>query len=46
VTDVSFRGFPADAISFFEGLVADNSREYWTANKDTYEQPSRGRWRR
>jgi uncharacterized protein (TIGR02453 family) len=35
---VSFRGFPADAISFFEGLVADNSREYWTANKDVYER--------
>jgi uncharacterized protein (TIGR02453 family) len=35
---VSFRGFPADAISFFEGLVADNSKDYWTANKDTYER--------
>ena len=42
VKRVTFRGFPADAISFFEGLVADNSREYWTANKDTYERAVKG----
>ncbi len=42
MTPVTFRGFPADAISFFEGLVADNSREYWTANKDIYERAVKG----
>src|SRR5215471_3003156 len=34
---MAFRGFPPEAITFYEGLEADNSRSYWTANKDVYE---------
>ncbi len=32
-----FRGFPSEAISFFDGLEADNSKAYWQAHKPTYE---------
>lgn len=35
---VAFRGWPAEALEFYEGLAADNSKTYWTANKATYEQ--------
>jgi uncharacterized protein (TIGR02453 family) len=35
---MAFRGFPPEAISFYEGLEADNSKSYWTANKAVYEQ--------
>jgi uncharacterized protein (TIGR02453 family) len=35
---MAFRGFPAEAITFYEGLEADNSKGYWTANKDLYER--------
>jgi uncharacterized protein (TIGR02453 family) len=35
---VAFHGFPAEAITFFEGLEADNSKSYWTAHKDVYER--------
>jgi uncharacterized protein (TIGR02453 family) len=33
-----FRGFPIAAIEFYEGLIVDNSRTYWQANKVIYEQ--------
>jgi uncharacterized protein (TIGR02453 family) len=33
-----FKGFPVDAVRFYEGLAADNSRAYWTSHKDVYEQ--------
>ena len=32
-----FRGWPAEALEFCEGLEAGNSRAYWTARKDVYE---------
>src|SRR5438552_9962360 len=35
---MAFRGFPPEAISFYEGLEADNSKTYWTAHKDVYER--------
>jgi uncharacterized protein (TIGR02453 family) len=35
---VAFNGWPAEALEFYEGLEADNSKTYWTANKVTYEQ--------
>jgi uncharacterized protein (TIGR02453 family) len=35
---MSFRGWPEDAIEFFEGLEADNSKVYWLDHKGTYEQ--------
>ncbi len=34
---MAFRGWPAEAISFYEGLEADNSKAYFTAHKDIYE---------
>src|SRR3989442_13059648 len=35
---MAFRGFPAEAFEFFEGLEADNSKAYWTDHKPDYEQ--------
>ncbi len=35
---MSFRGWPAAAGEFFEGLEADNSRTYWHAHKAEYEE--------
>jgi uncharacterized protein (TIGR02453 family) len=31
-----FGGWPEEALDFYEGLEADNSKAYWTANKATY----------
>jgi uncharacterized protein (TIGR02453 family) len=36
-----FGGFPERALIFFEGLEADNSKPYWTDNKDVYERDVR-----
>ena len=33
-----FRGWPEEALEFFEGLEVDNSKTYWQQNKDRYEQ--------
>jgi uncharacterized protein (TIGR02453 family) len=38
---VIFRGFPPEALEFWEGLEADNSKSYWTAHKDVYESAVR-----
>jgi uncharacterized protein (TIGR02453 family) len=35
---MAFRGWPEEALEFFEGLEADNSKTYWQKNKDRYEQ--------
>jgi uncharacterized protein (TIGR02453 family) len=35
---VTFNGWPAEALEFYEGLAADNSKAYWTAHKAVYEQ--------
>jgi len=34
---VAFRGWGPEALEFFEGLEADNSKSYWQKNKSTYE---------
>ncbi|MGD0286478.1 MAG: DUF2461 domain-containing protein [Acidimicrobiales bacterium] len=34
---MGFRGWTAEAIEFYEGLEADNSKTYWNANKSVYE---------
>jgi uncharacterized protein (TIGR02453 family) len=34
---MAFRGWPAEALEFFEGLEADNSKAYWQRNKQVYE---------
>jgi uncharacterized protein (TIGR02453 family) len=33
---MTFRGWPVEALEFYEGLEADNSRTYWLAHKDVY----------
>ena len=38
---MTFRGWPAEALEFYEGLQADNSKTYWTANKTTYDDKVR-----
>ncbi len=38
---MAFTGFPPEAVHFYEGLVADNSRTYWQANKSVYESSVR-----
>ncbi len=34
---MAFRGWPAEAIEFFEGLEADNTKAYWQDHKPVYE---------
>ena len=36
-----FAGFPPEALSFYEGLEADNSKAYWQAHRDVYEDAVR-----
>lgn len=38
---MTFRGWPAEALEFYEGLAADNSRVYWREHKDRYERDVR-----
>src|SRR4030095_17029930 len=35
---MAFRGWPMEALDFFEGLEADNSKTYWTENKAIYDE--------
>jgi uncharacterized protein (TIGR02453 family) len=35
---MAFRGWPAEAIEFYEGLEADNTRAYWHDHKKEYEE--------
>jgi uncharacterized protein (TIGR02453 family) len=35
---VKFNGWPAEALEFYEGLAADNTKSYWTAHKAGYER--------
>src|SRR4051812_23562779 len=35
---MAFRGWNESAVVFFEGLEVDNSKEYWHANKSTYDE--------
>jgi uncharacterized protein (TIGR02453 family) len=39
---MAFRGWPVEAIEFYEGLEADNSRTYWQEHKAVYEQSVKG----
>jgi uncharacterized protein (TIGR02453 family) len=34
---MAFSGWPEGALEFYDGLAADNSKTYWTANKAIYE---------
>jgi uncharacterized protein (TIGR02453 family) len=33
-----FRGWPAEAVEFYEGLEADNTKAYWHAHKTQFEE--------
>jgi len=35
---MAFEGWPAEALEFYEGLAADNSKSYWLAHKDVYDE--------
>lgn len=35
---MTFRGWPSEALEFYEGLEADNSKSYWTAHKQVYDE--------
>jgi uncharacterized protein (TIGR02453 family) len=35
---VAFRGWPSEALEFYEGLEADNSKTYWTEHKAVYDE--------
>jgi uncharacterized protein (TIGR02453 family) len=35
---MTFRGWKAEALEFFDGLEAENTKAYWQRNKDVYEQ--------
>lgn len=39
---LSFEGFPPDTFGWFAGLEADNSRDWFTANRATYDRAVRG----
>ncbi len=39
---MSFRGFGAEAVDWFEGLERDNSKAYFEANRATFEDAVRG----
>jgi len=34
---MTFRGWKVEALEFFEGLEVDNSKRYWEAHKDVYQ---------
>lgn len=36
-----FTGFGEDAVEFYDGLVADNSKAYWTDHREVYERDVR-----
>jgi uncharacterized protein (TIGR02453 family) len=35
---MAFKGWPAEALEFFDGLEADNSKAYWQDHRETYER--------
>jgi uncharacterized protein (TIGR02453 family) len=34
----AFRGFPVEALEFYEGLEADNSKAFWQAHRHVYQE--------
>jgi uncharacterized protein (TIGR02453 family) len=42
LSGVTFRGWPSEALEFYDGLAADNSKTYWTAHLTVYETQVRG----
>jgi uncharacterized protein (TIGR02453 family) len=35
---MAFSGWPEEALDFYDGLAADNSKSYWTEHKAVYEE--------
>ena len=35
---MAFSGWPEEALDFFDGLAADNTKTYWTEHKAVYEE--------
>ncbi len=35
---MAFQGFPDEAFAFYDGLMADNSKAYWTDHRATYDR--------
>jgi uncharacterized protein (TIGR02453 family) len=35
---MTFKGWPVEAVEFYEGLQADNTKTYWEQHKSVYEQ--------
>src|SRR5262245_57335870 len=35
---MAFQGWPTEAVTFFEGIEADNTKAYWQAHKAVYEE--------
>jgi uncharacterized protein (TIGR02453 family) len=35
---MAFRGWPVEALEFYEGLAADNSKTYWTEHRAVYDE--------
>jgi uncharacterized protein (TIGR02453 family) len=35
---MAFRGWPIEAVEFYEGLEADNSKVYWTEHRGVYDR--------
>jgi uncharacterized protein (TIGR02453 family) len=35
---MAFHGWPAEALDFYEGLAADNSKTYWTTHREIYDE--------
>jgi uncharacterized protein (TIGR02453 family) len=39
---VAFKGWPAEALEFYDGLEADNSKAYWQDHKAVYDEMVKG----
>jgi uncharacterized protein (TIGR02453 family) len=39
---MAFKGWPVEAVEFFEELEADNSKAFWQAHKSVYEKAVKG----
>jgi uncharacterized protein (TIGR02453 family) len=37
IAEMAFNGWPEEALDFYDGLAADNSKTYWTEHRTVYE---------
>ena len=38
MVEMAFHGWPVEAVEFYEGLEADNTKTYWQEHKSVYER--------